>query len=413
MVDRSAELYYAVSKNDPDKIQELLDNGANPNEYYHDMENISSSSILHVCCGKGHLEAARVLVDGGADILARDKWRMSPLIHAIMPQFSEMVEFLIMREPDVVNMCDKYGKAPLHYAIESDSVSIVELLISHGADVNIGTLKGITPLMALCSSSGLQNETEMIRLMIHHGALVNLRDVAAKRTALQYAAIKLKVDVVQILLGVGSDTNTLDAAGRTPMTNVIRQCVQSDGSIPTNQCMTIIVMLLQAECDLNMTTCEECCPVMVSSLIKCEFLVRFFLDHGADPGIRFASGVTPLLAAVGNHDIPSIQTLLEYNSPFHLPGRVIKRRDEFYCNPYELAVHFGYFDVVELLHIVTNLDIRGWEMIFLQHSIMPSRRMMSQNFVIYYRRARILMRIITTVQHYPSLSSTCVAGKDI
>lgn len=102
----------------------------------------------------------------------------------------------------------------------------------------------------------------------------------------QYAAIKLKVDVVQILLGVGSDTNTLDAAGRTPMTNVIRQCVQSDGSIPTNQCMTIIVMLLQAECDLNMTTCEECCPVMVSSLIKCEFLVRFFLDHGADPGIR-------------------------------------------------------------------------------------------------------------------------------
>lgn len=185
MVDRSAELYYAVSKNDPDKIQELLDNGANPNEYYHDMENISSSSILHVCCGKGHLEAARVLVDGGADILARDKWRMSPLIHAIMPQFSEMVEFLIMREPDVVNMCDKYGKAPLHYAIESDSVSIVELLISHGADVNIGTLKGITPLMALCSSSGLQNETEMIRLMIHHGALVTLRDVAAKRTALQ------------------------------------------------------------------------------------------------------------------------------------------------------------------------------------------------------------------------------------
>lgn len=57
------------------------------------------------------------------------------------------------------------------------------------------------------------------------------------------------------------------------------------------------------------------------------------------------------MAAVGNHDIPSIQTLLEYNSPFHLPGRVIKRRDEFYCNPYELAVHFGYFDVVELLHM--------------------------------------------------------------
>jgi ankyrin repeat protein len=198
MVDKSAELYYAVSKNDPDKIQSLLDNGANPNEYYHDMENISSSSILHVCCGKGHLEAARVLVDRGANILARDKWRMSPLIHAIMPQFSEIVEFLITREPDVINMCDKYGKAPLHYAIESDSVRIVELLLCHGADVNIGTLNGITPLMAICSSSGLQNETEMIRLMLRHGALVTLRDVVAKRTALQVRSVHIISTICRI-----------------------------------------------------------------------------------------------------------------------------------------------------------------------------------------------------------------------
>jgi ankyrin repeat protein len=56
------------------------------------------------------------------------------------------------------------------------------------------------------------------------------------------------------------------------------------------------------------------------------------------------------LVAVGNHDIPSIKNLLEYNSPFHLPGRVIKRREEFYYTPYELALHYGYFDVVELLH---------------------------------------------------------------
>ncbi|XP_062584709.1 poly [ADP-ribose] polymerase tankyrase-1-like [Saccostrea cucullata] len=350
MEDISAQLYHAVSKNDPAKVEELLNSGANANEYYYDMENISSSSILHVCCGKGHLESARILVDRGADILSRDKWRMSPLIHAIMPQFTEIVEFLITSNPDVINMCDKYGKAPLHYAIESDSVSILDLLIRHGADVNVGTMKGITPLMLLCSTSDLQNDIEMMRLLIDHGALVNLRDVAAKRTALQYAALKLKIAAVQLLLEVGSDTNTLDGAGRTPMTNVIRQCVRSDGSIQTDDCMSIIVMLLQAGSDLNMTTCEDCCPLMVASLLKCGFLVRFFLEHGADPGIRFASGVYPLLAAVGNRDIPTIKTLLEYNSPLYLQGRVIRRREEFYYNPYELAVHLGCFDIVELLY---------------------------------------------------------------
>lgn len=185
MVDKAAELYHAVCVNNADKILELLDSGANPNEYYDDMENISSSSILHVCCGKGHLESIRVLVDRGADIMSRDKWRMSPLIHAITPQFTEVVEFLVTRCPDVVNMCDKFGKAPLHYAIESDCVAMVNLLICYGADVNIGTMKGITPLMLLCSKSDVHNDTEMIRLLINHGALVNLRDLAAKRSALQ------------------------------------------------------------------------------------------------------------------------------------------------------------------------------------------------------------------------------------
>lgn len=70
------------------------------------------------------------------------------------------------------------------------------------------------------------------------------------------------------------------------MTNVIRQCVRADGSIRTDDCMTIVLMLLHAGSDINMTTCEECCPLMVASLLKCPILVKFFLDHGANPGIR-------------------------------------------------------------------------------------------------------------------------------
>ena len=60
--------------------------------------------------------------------------------------------------------------------------------------------------------------------------------------------------------------------------------------------------------------------------------------------------MTPILPAVGNHDLSSINLLLEYNSPLYLPGRVIRRREEFYFDPYELAVNRGFFDVVELLH---------------------------------------------------------------
>lgn len=105
----------------------------------------------------------------------------------------------------------------------------------------------------------------------------------------QYAALKLKVEAVQILLEAGGDPNTLDGAGRTPMTNVIRQCVRADGTIRTDDCLTIVLMLLHAGSDVNMTTCEECCPLMVASILRCPTLVKFFLDHGANPGIRCKS----------------------------------------------------------------------------------------------------------------------------
>ncbi|XP_034308116.2 ankyrin repeat and SOCS box protein 10-like [Magallana gigas] len=190
----------------------------------------------------------------------------------------------------------------------------------------------------------------MMRLLINHGTLVNLRDLAAKRSALQYAALKLKVEAVQILLEAGGDPNTLDGAGGTPMTNVIRQCVRADGTIRTDDCLTIVLMLLHAGSDVNMTTCEECCPLMVASILRCPTLVKFFLDHGANPGIRFACGITPILPAVCNHDTQTIRLLLEYNSPINLPGRIVRRREEFYFDPCELAIHLGFFDVVELLY---------------------------------------------------------------
>lgn len=56
------------------------------------------------------------------------------------------------------------------------------------------------------------------------------------------------------------------------------------------------------------------------------------------------------MPAVCNHDTQTIRLLLEYNSPINLPGRIVRRREEFYFDPCELAIHLGFFDVVELLY---------------------------------------------------------------
>lgn len=62
----------------------------------------------------------------------------------------EVVEFLVIRCLDVINMCDKFGKVLLYYVIELDCVVMVNLLICNGVDVNIGIMKGIIFFMLLC-----------------------------------------------------------------------------------------------------------------------------------------------------------------------------------------------------------------------------------------------------------------------
>lgn len=179
-----AALYHAVDKNDVTKLRSLLLEGADPNENYNDSPALSFT-ILHLCCGKGYLEATRVLVEAGANIKSRDAWAMTPLVHSIISQHFDIVEYLLSECPRAVNLTDKFDKPPLHFAIESDNVDIFNLLINRGADINLSTMHGITPLMFACTTPKLSNRKEMVSILLEKGALVDLMDVLDYKTALQ------------------------------------------------------------------------------------------------------------------------------------------------------------------------------------------------------------------------------------
>ena len=182
--DIPAAMYHAVDKNDVTKLRTLLQEGADPNENYNDSPALSFT-ILHLCCGKGHLEATKLLVEAGANVQSRDAWAMSPLVHSIISQYIDVIEYLLSVCPRIVNLTDKFGKSPLHFAIESDNVEIVELLIRRGADINMSTMHGITPLMFTCSTPKLSQREEIVRILLREGALIDLVDTLDYKTALQ------------------------------------------------------------------------------------------------------------------------------------------------------------------------------------------------------------------------------------
>lgn len=96
-----------------------------------------------------------------------------------------------------------------------DRRETVQLLLARGADVNVHSEQGYTPLMYAAASWGAGNP--LLNLLLDAGADVNARNMYGG-TALMMAAGKYgHVSTVQLLVKAGGDINLRDKAGHTAL----------------------------------------------------------------------------------------------------------------------------------------------------------------------------------------------------
>ena len=82
------------------------------------------------------------------------------------------VRYFIDRIEISINVFDDENDlTPLHYAARHNSVEVVQLLISHGSDVNAKSDNGWTPL-----HGAAHNSVEVVQLLISHGSDVNAKN---------------------------------------------------------------------------------------------------------------------------------------------------------------------------------------------------------------------------------------------
>ena len=74
---------------------------------------------------------AKLLIDKGADVNAKDNWDWTPL-HSAVYKDKEMVDLLITRGANV-DAKDGAARTPLWYAEKNGHTEIVNLLRKHGA----------------------------------------------------------------------------------------------------------------------------------------------------------------------------------------------------------------------------------------------------------------------------------------
>lgn len=97
-------------------------------------------------------------------------------------------QVLLDADAELVSGQDRYGKAPLHCAVDAGSEELVRLLLQYGADINIRCHDGMTPLMMCCTSDRDGKKAEVMEALLEAGAMIDLKDFRGKRTALHVSS---------------------------------------------------------------------------------------------------------------------------------------------------------------------------------------------------------------------------------
>jgi ankyrin repeat protein len=260
----------------------LLDAGGDPNAVANDGETL----LMTVARG-GHVEAARLLIERGADLEAREQWHgQTALMWAAAQGHPDMLRELLAHGADVNARSnheewerqitseprDKWlppgGLTALLFAARENCAACLPVLVKAGADINATTPDGISAAVIAL----INGHFDAAGVLIEAGTDPNLADYTG-RTAL-YAAI---------------DFNTMVKSNR-PAPKVLENRMTG---------LDVARLLLERGADVN-------------AVLKRLPPYRAKLDRGNDT--MLGGGTTPFLRAAKAGDLPAMKLLLEHGA---------------------------------------------------------------------------------------------------
>ena len=158
----------------------LIDNRANVNA-----RSVQGSTPLFYAVEADRPEAARFLIERGADPNLAGPRGRTPLSAAAYNGATDTAELLLKLGADP-NAVDVDGNGAMVYAADRANAPIVALLLKAGVDANRRYGHRLTALMwaaAPDSSAGAEDVEATIKLLLDHGASVDLKDDRGKTAA--------------------------------------------------------------------------------------------------------------------------------------------------------------------------------------------------------------------------------------
>ena len=167
---------------------------------------------------RGDADAARALLEGGADPNAARGDGLTALHVAAREGEDEIVDLLIGAGAETGAGTRIGAHTPLHLAAGAGHAGVVRALLGAGADPGAATTtSGVTPLHLAAEA---RDGEAVVRLLLEHGAPVNAREKSAGQTPLMFAAAAGRAAALAELLRGAADPSIA-----TEVVDVLRRMV--------------------------------------------------------------------------------------------------------------------------------------------------------------------------------------------
>ena len=371
-------LFLAATNGNAAIIEKLLKAGADPNA-----ANSGGETALMLAAKTGKLDAVKALVERGADMNAKENThRQTALMWTVLEHHSDVTQFLLAHGADINAATDIFipeGDAPPPRVAGASGAGVARQRARP-------TANGAMTALLFAAREG---DREIADILLDHGA--DLHWSSANRTSpLLIAILNGHLKLAMHLLEKGADPNAVDAYGRGPLFAAVEMRNfnherYTDLAMDDGDPMELIHSLVARGADVNArndtvpvrgfmqadaswVNFDGETPFLRAALSGDVTLMRFLLEHGADPNIPTYRGTTALMAAAGINYVVG-QTYLhseeEYLGVIKLcleRGADINAVNSEGFTPMHGAANRGWESMIQLLYAKgAKLDIKDKE----------------------------------------------------